>query len=256
MISDDDVRQLFQNNLHIHRNYLYSEETYPRQLFRGVGPQTWKNYYPGGCERHLFVFKTFNIIPKYCFDCYKVSIEPRTVLELFKLMMVFDEPFLPNDNSRKLMVEVRKQISGAYKGLIYCRGTEEGMEILELTRSQVSRKISKDVPVTLKRGCSEYPLAYPEYSQGTMEYNEQWRKYEELADKEFVFKIPPADFSYNHPTFTTDEVRVMLAWLVYAKTIGDLTYQKIYDGAYGELPTLPNLDRPSHFHPVKDNEAL
>lgn len=177
-------------------------------------------------------------------------------MELFKLMMVFDKPFLPMDNTRKLLVEDREQISGTYKGLIFCRGAEEGMELLELTRNEVAKKIAKSVPVTLKRGCSRYSLAYPEYALGhtpVMEYNEQWRRYEELADKEFVFNALSVDFSYNHSDYTTDDVRVMLAWLVYAKTIGDLTYQKIYDGAYGELPTLTDLKRPSPFRAPRDD---
>ena len=37
------------------------------------------------CDRHKSIFEDHNVIPEYCFGCYKVQIEPRTVLELFKL---------------------------------------------------------------------------------------------------------------------------------------------------------------------------
>jgi hypothetical protein len=256
MIFDEDVKQLFWDNLNIQRKYLYSEEPYPNQFFRGVGPHTWANQHPGGCKRHMLVFNKFNIIPKYCFNCYKVLIEPRTVVELFKLMMVFDKLELPNDNSRKCTVETREEISGTYKGFIVCRSVEEGMDILKLVKNVISENISDKIQATLKRGCSEYPLAYPEYARighgaATMEYKEQWQEYEDLADQELVINTqPPASDTYNQKTYSTRDVRVMLAWLTYAATIGDLSYLKIYGSV---LQPLPDLERPSLFHPVEDD---
>lgn len=255
MISDEDVRQLFQYNLNVQYKLLYSDEPYPNQFFRGRASHTWENSHPGGCKRHGLVFDKFNIIPKYCFSCYKVLIEPRTVVELFKLMMVFDKLELPNDNTRKCLVETRAQVSGTYKGLIYCKGVEEGMEILKLVQNVISEKISKKIQVTLKRGCSEYALAYPEYARigqgmATMEYKEQWQEYEDLADKVLVISTQhPVSDTYNHPTYTTRNVRAMLAWLTYAATIGDLSYQKIYGSV---LRPRSDLKRPTPFHPVKD----
>ena len=168
-------------------------------------------------------------------------------------MMVFDKLELQNDNTRKCLVETREQVSGAYKGIIVCRDIEEGMALLKLVQNVVSEKISKKIQVTMRRGCSEYGLSYPEYAQigqgvATMDYKEEWQEYEDLADKELVIDTqPPVSDTYNHPTYTTRDVRVMLSWLVYAATIGDFSYLKIYNSV---LKPLPDLKRPSPFQPI------
>ena len=41
------------------------------------------------------IFNDYDVIPKYCFDCYKVLITVRSVLELFKLLMIFEKLDLP-----------------------------------------------------------------------------------------------------------------------------------------------------------------
>ena len=61
------------------------------------------------------VFNKFNIIPKFCFGCYKVLVEPRSILELIKLFVVFDQIKLVENNTRKCMIEMRPEISGFYK---------------------------------------------------------------------------------------------------------------------------------------------
>ncbi|MCK4708647.1 MAG: hypothetical protein KAU21_08525, partial [Gammaproteobacteria bacterium] len=132
MISDEDVKRLFQNGKSLLAKHFDPNAPLHTQFHRGVGLHVWKDQHPGGCARHMSVFNKFNIIPKYCFACYKVLIEPRTVVELFKLMVVLEKIKLPNDNTRKCIVETREQVSGAYKGFIYCRGIEEGEEILKL----------------------------------------------------------------------------------------------------------------------------
>ena len=44
-----------------------------------------KNSIDLGCYRHKGIFNEFNIIPKFCFSCFKIQIEPKNVMELFKL---------------------------------------------------------------------------------------------------------------------------------------------------------------------------
>ena len=41
------------------------------------------------CKRHFEVFNTFGVIPKNCFSCYKVQIQPNNVLELIKVYFYF-----------------------------------------------------------------------------------------------------------------------------------------------------------------------
>jgi hypothetical protein len=255
MISDEDVKRLFQNGQAILAKHGDRNKPLYTQFYRGIRAHSWENQHPGSCERHMSVFDMFNIIPKYCFNCYKVLIEPRTVVELFKLMVVFEKLELPNDNTRKCIVECREQVSGTYRGFIYCKGIEEGNEILKMVQKVISEEISKKIPVTLKRGCSEYALAYPEYArigQGTvaMEYKEEWQECEDLADKKLpVNTQPPVSNTYNRPAYTLQDAQVMLAWLKYAATIGDLSYLKISNCI---LQPFQNVKRPSPFHPVEN----
>ena len=258
MISDEDVKRLFKNGERIlteAMKHLDRSKPLPTQFHRGVGLHTWEDQHPGGCQRHLSVFNKFNIIPKYCFNCYKVLFEPRTVVELFKLMVVFEQLELPKDNTRKCIVETRPQIPGAYKAFIYCRGIEEGREILKMVRKVVLMEISRNIPATVKRGCSEYPLAYPEYAQigqgkTAMSYKEEWQEYEDLADINLVVNTQlSASDTHNRPGYTGQDALIMLAWLKYAATIGDLSYLKISDGV---LKPFLNMIRPSPFRPLQD----
>ncbi|MBT4889832.1 MAG: tetratricopeptide repeat protein [Rhodospirillales bacterium] len=226
-IGDETVRQLYQECQSILASYKLNSKTDQLQIYRG-------EHINLGCVRHLRVFKTFNIIPEFCFGCYKVSIEPRTVMELIKLMLVFDILAIPNDRARKCMVEVRPDISGAYKGYIYCKTLEEGKEIAAIVQNIVGEKISKEITISVKRGCSEYSVAYPEYGQiknndhQQMKYNEEWRENEEFADNNLIGHVyPPVFNTSNHSGMTLRDVFIMHKWLEYAATIGDLSYLEV-----------------------------
>jgi len=248
-ITNETVQKLYQQSYsEIASSGLPLKNYTPTQIWRG------ETYYQG-CDRHFVVFNNFNAIPKYCFSCYKVYVEPRTVLELFKLMMVFDSIKLQNDKTRKCMVEIRPKISGAYKGYIYCQGHDEGMEILKMVREVVTEKISKDVQVILKRGCSEYALAYPEFVQNdedgnsVMTYKEAWSDHEDYTDKNLVKDIyPPVLDSYNHSGLTLRDTLVMHNWLAYAAAIGDSSYMEISGTAVEKL----QIDKRPAFKSIKE----
>jgi len=233
MISVAHVKQLF-----IYCQAMLAKHGGPdgpagHEFYRGKGPRIWENQRPVGCDRHAQVFMRFNIIPNYCFSCYKVLIEPKNVLELFKLMMVLEKLELPNDNSRKCMVETREIASGYYKGFIYCRSIDEGNEVLDLLRKVISREITENMQLTLKRGCSEYALSYPEFPKvgkdsATMEYKEEWQECEDIFDKEYVARMHCSEGgTFNRPNYTLQDANVMLQWIKYAATNGDMSYLAI-----------------------------
>lgn len=252
MISDDEVKILFQNTWRLHSKHFDPSKPHYLQFRRGVDSLAWVGQHPGSCKRHLAVFNMFNIIPKYCFNCYKVSIKPRTVVELFKLMMVFDKIDLPNNNSRKCSVETRKQVSGFYTGLIYCRGIEEGKKILKTVQKIIPEEISKNIPITLKRGCSEYALAYPEFAkiengESAMEYLDEWQEYENHADQLDVNSQRSVSSPHNPKTYTPQDAIIMFGWLKYAATIGDASYLNIC----WKLQPFKNVVRPNPFNSVE-----
>ncbi len=256
MISDEDVKQLFLNG-HSFLSNQNNNEPLLTQFYRGRLPDNWKDQLPGACNRHMALFNIFNIIPKYCFNCYKVIIEPRNVIELFKIMMIFEKHTFPDDNTRKCLVEGRPKVAGTYKAIVYCRSIEKGKEIIKILQQVLSAEVSNNISVALKRGCSEYAILYPAYAkieQGVvpMEYKDEWKEYEDRADKSAVVnKTPNAKDTHNRPTYVLDDYKVMLTWLKYAATIGDNSYLKISGTT---LQPFQGLTRPTPFQQTIDEE--
>jgi len=248
MITDENVRQIANDILMRLANNLEPGETLPTQIYRGVTAYKWKNQHEYACNRHMHMFNKFNAISEYCFDCLKISIKPRNVIELIKLLIVFDKLELPNDNTRKCLVECRDNIPGTYTGLVYCIGIEEAQSMCRTIEKVVMEEISNNIPVFIKRGCSEHDVAFPGFAkvipgQKAMEYNDIWSEYEEIVDKEYVDDSQDGMLdSHNEPTYTIQDAKAVYLWLMYAATIGDLSYLDITGG--GELPALTNIKRP------------
>ncbi len=219
----------------------------PTQIYRGEDAYEFLDS-GGGCERHGLVFELFGVIPEVCFDCYKVSVEPRNVLELFKLNLVFNDVQLPKDNARKCFVELRPEISGTYKGLVYCHSLEDAREVEKRMRAAVSKRISPEIAVSTKRGCSEHALAFPEFvkfdAQGNprMGYDEAWRVHERHVDEKLIGNTHASQaLTFNHEGFTLLDAKVMQSWLGYAAAIGDPGHLEI---SSAPLPPLPFDRRP------------
>jgi len=239
-ISDEDVENFFQrcNNI-IFENVdkLNVNET---EIFRS-------NTIDLKCDRHFQVFNTFNVIPKYCFGCYKVQIGLRNVMELFKLYFVFDKLNLKNNNPRKCMLEMRPEVSGAYKGYIYCFSLSEANEIQNQLTTILNKKINKNISIAVKRGCSEFGIAYPEYKKinqndgQLMKYNEKWRSKEKFIDDKLAKRNQSKQrvLRKNLPGATVSDILIMCNWLVYAKIIGDTSYKKIIK----EIPISPVIEK-------------
>lgn len=172
-------------------------------------------------------------------------------------MVVFETLRLPNANTQKCMVETRSQVPGFYKGFIYCRDINEANKITDIIKHRVSVDISKKIHISIKRGCSEYARSYPEYaeigkSKKNMTYKDEWHKYEDLVDENYVTDetLSKVDSNY-HLTYTLDEAVTMFYWLQYAATIGDMSYLKISDKT---MAPLANLKRPFPFIPVDSSK--
>ena len=227
-ISDISVKNFFKvcNNIILKNiDKLKSTET---QIYR-------RNEINLNCDRHFDVFNNFNVIPKYCFACFKVLIEPNNVMELFKLYIVFDNLNLKNNNTRKCMLELRPNISGAYKGYIYCSSLNEAYEVQNQVDAILKKKIKASIVISVKRGCSEFGVAYPEYKKinknenTLMKYNEEWKEKENLTD---IYRnekniLTKKTLQKSLKGVTVSDVLIMRNWLGYAKKIGDLSYKNI-----------------------------
>jgi hypothetical protein len=249
MISDEEVRRIFQGLLDTPGGYLAADPNWSRynlQVFRGLPWQFDEGAHPGGCERHMDVFKKYNTIARYCFDCFKVEVHPRTIVELFKLLLLFERMEFPRDNTRKCFAELRPEISGAYKGVVYGRSLSEGRLLFRLVRDAVNEAISPNAKVVLKRGCSEHAAAYPRFSQvkpgvPLMDYRDYWKKNEIEFDRYYTFRMPEPALT-TKGVYHPNEIYDMQFWMKYAATIGDESYLVI---SGKPLTPLPDLNRPS-----------
>ena len=184
------------------------------------------------CDRHKKVFNKHNIIPKYCFGCFKVQIELKEVSQLIKLFFIFNHLKLPNDNIRKCFIELRESVNGNYKALIYCSSVNEAKIVSELTNVYL-KKFLKNFKLDIKRGCSEFDFSFPGYKDirkiNEIVYDEKWSKKEKLIDIEIAngSQKGKKKFSRSINDITLSDVLIINNWLTYAKIIGDESFQKI-----------------------------
>ena len=78
------------------------------------------------------------------------------------------------------MIEFRTDIPGAYKGYVYCFSLDEANSIQAQMTEILDKTIVKNFIIKVKRGCSEFGIAYPEYKdpKKNMKYNEDWNSKE------------------------------------------------------------------------------
>ncbi len=193
------------------------------------------------CTRHFKIFNEFKVIPYNCFSCYKIQIEPKNIIEFIKLYLVFENLNLAKNLTRKCMIETRKNISGKYKGYIYCIGLKEAEHTLKLINPILDNTIGVKIPRFIKRGCSEFGIAHPDYKEldpsnkNFMKYNETWKEKEEIIDSELNAqvkgkKLIDEDKFYmkkNKIGITIRDALVIYNWLFYAQKIKDENVKKL-----------------------------
>ena len=242
VITDEKAIQFYKDGLEIYRKYNLDLEISLSQVCKN-------NEINLNCKRHMLIFNQKKIIPEFCFGCYKVQVEVKSIIELIKLFLVFNTLELKNNNSRKCMVEQRTNISGFYKGLIYCLGLTEALEISKKLNIHLQNNIRIDLISKVKRGCSEYPLEFPQYKEikisgdQPMNYNENWRSIEKEIDKgkQYRDKLNKSIEGFNLNNFL-----IMRNWIAYAQKIGDLSVNKITDENIKGPKRFNNLNRRLH----------
>tara|TARA_B100001121_G_C18570742_1_gene564846 strand:- start:355 stop:963 length:609 start_codon:yes stop_codon:yes gene_type:complete len=170
------------------------------------------------------IFETKNIIPEFCFGCFKVQVEVDTFIELVKLTSIFYK--FNADLTKKTFIELRSNISGFYKGLIFCSGLKQAKEVKKLLDIALKDAFDENTTSTIKRGCSEYPIKFPEYGKITeneihdFAYPENWKVIEEKFDKtEFV--KGKETFDPSLPGFCLSDFYIIQTWIDYAKGLED-----------------------------------
>lgn len=206
---------------------LFLNET---QIFR-------KNSKNLNCFRHFKVFNEFNIIPKYCFSCYKVQINLFTIIDLIKLYLIFDNLYLENNNLKKCMIETRYQIKGNYKGYIYCEGLKEAKNVMKKINQEILKIKLDNFKVVIKHGCSEFYKSYPKFEkinfngEQEIKYKNYWQEKEDIIDKRNPIRLK-ADEKIRGESLkgiNLSDILIIKNWINYADAIGDYSYKQIYE---------------------------
>ena len=208
-------------------NNLFTTET---QIYR-------KNSKNLNCKRHFKVFNEFNIIPKFCFSCYKIQINLKNVVDLIKLYFVFDNLYLENNNIRKCIVEIRDNISGNYKGYIYCNGLIEAQQILEIISEKLLASHLREPKVIIKHGCSEFYKLHPRYEkinfkgEQEMSYDQDWETKEKIIDNKNTIRLDIDEKIWGTSIrgLNLSDILIIKNWINYADSIGDYSYKLIYE---------------------------
>ena len=95
-------------------------------------------------------------VPSPCQDCYKVVVRPRTLTQLF----ILDGIQKSSGLASKCGIEVRPWVPPdiLYGGYFYNRSLGEGRNCYKIVRRLVDATIGYDIPVILKRGCTEMEM--------------------------------------------------------------------------------------------------
>ena len=207
------------------------------QIGFGVADKYWKNQpYEGGCKVHKLLFRSKKIISSYCFDCIKIEIHPQTVLDFFKLMFMFDSLDLKDNNHRKLWLRPRKELEVNYSGTLYFRSIAEAKKSAQKLNEIIKKEINTNIPLIVKRGCSEFNNLINNYHDINESYNslvndkKTWEKIEfefKKSDEPGLIKPRPWSVYPEIENFTEYHLNIMYSWLAFAKLIGDDSYLKV-----------------------------
>ena len=186
------------------------------------------------CERHLQIFSEHKIIPKFCFNCYKVQITLNNVLELLRLYFYFNNLNLMQDNIRKCIVELRNNVQGNYKGYIFCKSIAQAQKIREIIQNDINKNDINVKQIEIKHGCTEYYEEFELYKniEENVEsriYLDEWNDIEKAYDKKNLTLENNIERVFNNTLklFNLPDFLIIRNWLIYAKVLGDNSYEKI-----------------------------
>lgn len=176
------------------------------------------------CPKYLSFFAKTEVIPSYCFDCYKVQILTKDAETLLRVYFLLRSISLPRKNTRKIMAETRVDIKNPYKGYIYCQNIEEAQEIKRIfDDAQKTYKIRGAVS-KITHGCSEYSAKYPDFqydsknAHKTFDIPNWWVEHEERNTIKEAANFKPNELN---DFISLRQVLSMNALVHYSKAIGD-----------------------------------
>lgn len=179
---------------------------------------TWHHVIFEHLSKRLVIGQKF--VPVGCQECFKVVVRPMTLKQLFaleKLQIAMDRPC-------KCGIEVRDYVHGLYGGYFYTLGIEEGLDRYREVRQAVTatEHLGPEVPVILKRGCTEFEMACGP--------SNQWQTTPEQVKIEAMVNqyLVKDDVARKQPEHVIWHLH--RKWIEYAYAHGDSTYAEFTDG--------------------------
>ena len=227
LINDETIKDILNQSEKILKESNVNFNFNETQIFR-------RNKVDLNCKRHLDIFTTHKIIPKFCFSCFKVQITLDNILDLIKLYFYFNNVNLRNNNIRKCVVELRKKVDGNYKGYIFSDSLQDAKEIEEKLNNELQNEKIYLNKIEIKRGCTEYYdefELYKDINQNVYNiiYKEDWTDIEKRFDEKYFISKINDEKVYNNTLnkFNLTDFLIIKNWLLYAKIIDDDSYKKI-----------------------------
>jgi len=176
-------------------------------------------------------------VPVGCQDCWKVVVRPATLKQLFDLEKIERRMNVPS----KCGIEIRPSVFGNYGGYFYNRGLENGLSRYREVRGAVDEYISPDIPVLLKRGCTE--MEHGVGPSDKWDITEEQVRIEKMVVERFVTDaqiIQQSEHAVGH---------VHQTWIEKAYQWGDPTVFEYLDG----VPLYP--DYVTYHHLAEDENV-
>ena len=187
------------------------------------------------CGRQFGIFNKYKIIPKFCFSCYKVQITLTNVLNLIKIYFYFNDLYLEKNNTRKCMIEFRKNVSGNYKGYLYASSINEAKNIKRIITNDLINKEINYEKIAIKHGCTEYYDQFELYKNIDEDitdrvYQKEWGNIEKEFDRDNLIKenIKEKVFDNTLNKFNLPDFLIIKNWLLYAKIIKDNSINEVF----------------------------
>ncbi|MHA2070086.1 MAG: hypothetical protein ACXABY_37445 [Candidatus Thorarchaeota archaeon] len=139
---------------------------------------------------HQLFFNQLGFMPAPCLSCYKVTIKPRKLTELFAL---HDLQLNHWDGPCKCGVEPRDYVHRNYGGYFYNYSLEEGQENYPKIKELCAQLIHPDMPVILKRGCTEFEQKFGDSCKWEESITEESLRWAELVEEMIVFPNTHSD---------------------------------------------------------------
>jgi hypothetical protein len=177
------------------------------------------------CQWRQDIEACFGFIPRQCMACWKVVVVPRTLKELLILhkvqkVMVSKDPHC----WCKCGVEIRPDVERNYGGYFYTNSKEEGLRRLREVRKLVHANIAPDVPVFLKRSCTEFERKYGD--------SDQWDQKRAVNADQIEQQIKEHSTIEHEGTDQNMlvENHVVAGWIKFAAERGDPTVRELNNG--------------------------